>query len=270
MNKKGRAIQFFSVFHESRLASAKSIRRKLLKHDRYNRSKQFYGIGSIVFCEMSRDFTHGLISELNRFVINVHHADCWVRAADNFPKNEKAGILWEFADPFLELSVGRAYSIKNFFAFAAVHLLNQANVRSKKAKDEIPPDRNISFEYLVKSQMGAGWKSFPLFLEAINKLNDKAFLTATRNYRNLVQHRFRPHFHTGLTTFFDRIEENGKVSYTYKAMSPMRPEIVISELYRQHEIAREGFQAFWNLTEELAIDFTKKPATKNPEIVFKS
>jgi hypothetical protein len=268
MSKEDRTIKFFSVFHKLRLATAKTIREKLLKHDQYRQQKQFYGLGSMVFCEMSRDFTHGLVSELNRFLVNAHHADCWVRAANSYPENEKAGFLWEFADPFLELSVGRAYSIKNYFAFAAVHLLNQANVHDKKAKDNLPPDRGITFEFLVKSKMGDGWKAYPLFFETLSKLNDRTFLEATRNYRNLVQHRFRPHFHTGLTTFFDRVVENGQVSYTYKAMRPMKLETVIAELYRQHEIASEAFQAYWNLTEELSVGFTKKPTSKDSKIVI--
>jgi hypothetical protein len=55
------------------------------------------------------------------------------------------------------------------------------------------------------------------------------------------------------------VEEKGKVSYTYKAMPPMKLETVIAELYRQHQIASEVFKTYWNLTKELSVDFTKKP-----------
>lgn len=263
-----RTIEYFSRFHSLRLKTAEKIRSALLQHDDYKLPSKFYGIGSIVFSGMAGDFKCGLISELNRFLINVHHADCWVQAANHFTENEKLGFLWEFADPLLELSVGRAYSIKNHFAFAVVHLLNQANVLSKKSKDNLPPDHRITIEYLTKSKMGDDWNNFAPLLEILCALNDESFVKATRNYRNLIQHRFRPHFHTGLTTYFDRIEKNGQVSYTYKAMFPMTLETVISELYRQHETASEVFKVFWKLLNELCVNFTTKPAAESKAIII--
>ena len=261
-------LHFFSRFQALRHETAANIRSKLLQNDNYKLPEEFYGIRSIVFSSMAGDFTNGLMGELNRFVINVHHTDCWIRAANEHVKDVKPGLLWEFADPFLELSVGRAYSIRNHFAFAVVHLLNQSNVlRNSNWKDVLPPDHKITFEFLSKSKIGDGWNNFPQFQEKLNALNDPAFIEATRNFRNLIQHRFRLQFHSGLTTYFDRVEDNGRVSYTYKLMPPIKLEALIPQLYTQHEKSLEAFEAYWKLLSELCAEWTsQKPSAENPSL----
>lgn len=192
--------------------------------------------------------------------LNIHHADSWIRAANEYDKDKRPGLLWEFADPFLELSVGRAYSIRNQFAFAVVHLLNQSNIlKTPKWKDELPSDYNITPNYLSKSKLGNGWKNFPQFQDKLNALNDPAFVKATRNFRNFIQHRFRLQFHSGLTTYHDRAKDNGRVTYTYKLMPPIKLEILIPQLYAQHDASLETFEAYWRLLRELRRKwFTKK------------
>lgn len=261
-------LQCFSRFQTLRHETAASIKSKLLRHDTYKLPEEFYGIRSIVFSSMAGDFTRGLIGELNRFVINIHHADCWIRAANEYEDDTKLGLLWEFADPFLELAVGRAYSIRNHFAFAIVHLLNQSNpFINTKWKDELPEDRNITFEFLSKSKIGDGWNSFPQFQEKLNALNDPSFVEATRNFRNLIQHRCRLQFHTGLTTYFDRIEDNGRVSYTYKLMPPIKLEVLIPQLYTQHEKSLEAFEAYWKLLSEFCVEWMSlKPKAESSSL----
>ncbi len=117
-------IQFFSRFQALRHETAAGVRSKLLQHDNYKLPEEFYGIRSIVFSEMAGDFTRGLIGELNRFVINIHDADCLIRAANEYGENIRPGLLWEFADPFLEISIGRAYSIKNHFEVRCVKAIS--------------------------------------------------------------------------------------------------------------------------------------------------
>jgi hypothetical protein len=249
-------LHLFSRFQALRHETNANIQSRLLRHDNYRLPEEFYGIRSIVFSSMAGDFTRGLIGELNRFVINVHHADCWIRAANEYEKEKQVGLLWEFADPFLELAVGRAYSIRNHFAFAIIHLLNQSNpFKNPNWKDDLPEDRNITFEFLSKSKIGDGWNTFPQFQEKLNALNDPSFVEATRNFRNLIQHRFRLQFHTGLTTYFDRVEDNGRVSYTYKLMPPIKLEVLIPQLYTQHEKSLGAFEAYWKLLSEFCVEW---------------
>jgi hypothetical protein len=109
----------------------------------------FYPLSCLVFGQMATDFTRGLIGEVNRFFVDVHHADCWIRVAANYEENKKSDLLWEFAEPMLELSVGRPYSIKSHFSFAMVHLLIQLNSHKvQNWKDELSCDRLIDYNYL--------------------------------------------------------------------------------------------------------------------------
>jgi len=199
---------------------------------------------------MAEDFTRGLIGEVNRFLLNVNQADSWVRAIRSCAKDKKPGLLWEFADPLLELSVGRPYSLRNQFTFAAAHLMHQANSRKQQNwYDDLPPDNKIDYKLL--SKLGAGWKKFPSFLRALEKLNEEPFKTQTRNFRHLLQHRFRVQFEDGLTPFFDREETQNGVNYTYRVFRPLQLNNLIPKLYRQHESAAKTFVGYWRLLKEL-------------------
>src|SRR5208282_289222 len=86
------------------------VRSKLLKRDNYNRFGNLYGVKHGIFGHMEAGFRYSLISEVNRFWNYVHHADCWIKIANKYNEDDRLGLLSEFAEPLLELSVGRPYS----------------------------------------------------------------------------------------------------------------------------------------------------------------
>jgi len=184
-----------------------------------------YPLNCIVFGNMAADFTRGLIGEVNRFFVHLHYADCWIRVAVDCEEKEKSTLLWEFAEPMLELSVGRPYSVKSHFVFAVVHLLNQWNSHKiPHWKDELPIDRRIDYKYLDtnKGTLGAGREQFKDFVDKLDQLNNKAFSAKTQEFRNRLQHQFRLHFDIGLTTYFERQKTDGGVTYTYMVSPPLR------------------------------------------------
>ena len=237
----------------------KSTRGKVIRHPDYGLPKRTRYSQSMVFISMSDDFTRGLIGEANRFLLNVAHAEAWVEIAQKHGDSERMGLLWEYADPHLELSVGRPYSLKNHFVFATVHLLHQSNKLTNAGwKDDLPADDRIDFKLLDK--VGSNWKCFPMFKAKVEQLNTEQFKNATRNFRHRLQHRFRAHFDFGLTPFFERTETDSGVAYTYKVIPPLDLEKLIPDLYEQHQMAIEVFQAYWKLVNELCAEWDNRYA----------
>jgi len=257
MNSDERILQVFSKFHTFRRETADSfVTSRVMRHSDYVLPETFHGSKSMVFSSMADDFTCGLIGEVNRFLVGVHHADCWVRAAAECEKGERLGLLWEFAEPHLELAVGRPYSLKNQFIFAVVHLAHQANLRRDASlHDVLPSDRQIDFNALAK--VDRGWISFPKFLKKLDQLNNPAFTKATNDFRHRLQHRFRLHFDTGLRNYFERTQTKTGTSYAYKAIRPLRLEILIPELYEEHKRATDLFGSYWGLLQELCTVWEK-------------
>ena len=233
------------------------VRNLVLRHNDYVLPERSRLINSLVFIHMAHDFTSGLVGEINRFLIGIAHEDAWSQIAKKRDKSDELALLWEFAEPHLELSVGRPYSIKNQFIFAAVHLLHQ----SKKLKnpdwiDDLPADHKINYRSLEMAD--AGWKGFPDFVEKLNKLNDEKFCKNTLNLRHRLQHRFRTQFRFGVTGYFDREKTATGIAYHYKLIPAIPLPILLPELYKQHEAASELFRSYWTLLTELCSEWDRQ------------
>jgi len=251
INDDEQMMQLFAAFQAARHELADSfVRCRIIRHSHYNLKNEERPLNCLVFGSMAGDFTRGLIGEVNRFLINLHQADSWVRAIRSCEEAKRAGLLWEFADPLLELSVSRLYSLKNQFIFAAVHLIHQANSRKQQNwKDDLPPDKQIDYKVLAK--IGAGWSTFPKFIDALQKLNDDKFKLLTKNFRHLLHHRFRLQLGEGLTPYFDRQQTAIGTTYTYRVSRPLQLNNLIPCLYKQHQRAADVFFAYWQLLNEL-------------------
>jgi hypothetical protein len=243
-------LTVFEKFHSARRETAEAfVRERVVRHADYALSNRpAHGSLEGLFTLMADQCTRGLINELNRFLINISHADCWVRAVDGYVEDDKSGLLWEFAEPQLELSVGRPYSLKNHFVFAVVHLLHLANSQKRKnRKDHLPAKIN----YKCLPDLGHNWSHFPRFLEALSRLDDRPFREATRDFRNLIHHQFRVHFDRGVTPYVNRIETSAGVAYAVGAIPALGLQSLIPGLYEQHKRATDVFRAYWRLLKEL-------------------
>lgn len=216
----------------------------------YELPERVRAMEAMAFIQMAGGFTRNLLGETNRFLIHVHHAESWVDAVKNLAEDDRTSVLWEFAEPHLELSVGKPYSVRNLFIFAAVHLLHQANAFKKQDwKDDLASDRDIDYKLLEK--LGTGWNTFPQFLVAINQLNDEKFIQATGNFRHKGQHRYRLNFERGLTLVVERTKGRKGITYSFGFILPLEPSKLVANLYEQHQRARDVFLAYWKLLNEL-------------------
>jgi hypothetical protein len=251
-------------FHDTERKLAKSFgRSRVLRHDNYDLGNQSRPLRCFLFFSMADTFTKPLIGELNKFLIGIIHADAWCQVAEKREKSIRLGLLWKFAEPQLELSVSRPYSIKNQLIFAAVHLLHQSKqLRDSNWKDDLPPNRHIKESTL--QSLNANWNEFPNFLGALARLNDAGFRKRTFDIRHLIQHRFRTHFGFGITPYYERTKTSAGISYEMKLIPPLESKKVIPEMYDQHLIAVEVFESYWRLLLEMRSEWDTNYPTQSP------
>lgn len=242
------------------------VRNKILKHADYSRSGILYGVKHGVFGHTEDGFTYGLISELNRFLRYVHHADCWIEIADKYNEDDRLQLLSEFAEPLLESSMGRPYSLKSQFVLAAARLLHQTNwLRQDWKENALPSDCRIKFRDLLRLGRGDGRKSFPQFQKSLEALCAPSFQAETKNFRHLSQHRLRLRFDIGLTPYVERSLKKGRENYVFRAIRPLELRTLIPMLYDQHEKALKVLGSYWELVNELYAEWAKNnPAKRTP------
>ena len=247
MNDK-QQIEAFEMFLKILAKSAKLGANQILIHDNYSLPDR---LPDLVFGQMSRNFSTGLINAVNRFFFDIRQADSWVQVANSFQENDRASLLSLHAEPLLELSVSRPYSLRNQFIFAVTHLLHQSNqLKNPEWRDDLPTNDwfNEKKDLLPRSN---GWTKFPDFRAKLDLLNDDSFRkNATLDFRHRMQHRFGLHFDIGLQPHFMRSNKNGTMTYTYVLIPPLELKMIIGKLVEQHERAINIFQAYWNLLGE--------------------
>lgn len=253
-------VEAFKAFHAFRKETANEfVRARIVRHSDFElQGRTHSNFKSFMFFDIAGNSTRRLISELNRFLLNVNHADCWFRAVQKYSEEDRPGLLWEFVDPHMELAVSRPYSIRNHFIFAAVYLLHYSNqLKEPNWKDNLPKDESIDFKVLEKK--GSGWPCCQSFKEKIERLDSDEFKNKTMmNFRHRLQHRFRSHFDFGITPFIDRIKTENGISYAFKIIPPLDLKALIPALYEQHQIAVEVFQSYWQMVNDLRIEWEKK------------
>jgi hypothetical protein len=253
-------IEVFKAFHAFRRETVNEfVRAKIIRHSDFElHGSSHSSRKSFMFFDIADNSTRRLISELNRFLLNVNHADCWFRAVQKYSEEDRLGLLWEFVDPHMELSVSRPYSIRNHFIFAAVYLLHYSNqLIEPNWKDDLPADGSIDFKLLEKK--GNKWPCYQSFKEKMTRLDSDEFKNKTTiNFRHRLQHRFRSHFDFGITPFIDRIKTENGINYAFKIIPPLDLNTLMPALYAQHQIAVEVFQSYWQMVNDLRLEWEKK------------
>jgi hypothetical protein len=247
--KDEQEIEAFEMFVKIRTKSANKFGAdRFLSEDNFQLPDC---LPDFVFGLMSSDFIRRLINAVNRFFLDIHQADCWVQVANSFQEDRRASLLYTYAEPLLELSVSRPYSLRNQFIFAVTHLLHQSNkLMNPEWRDDLRTDDwfDEKKDLIPRSN---GWTKFPDFYGKLNLLNDDSFKkTATLDFRHRMQHRFGLHFDCGIQPQFVRSNTNGIMTYNYVLIPPLELETTVGKLVEQHERAISVFQAYWNLVGE--------------------
>jgi hypothetical protein len=257
------SVQAFERFAKLR----REIGRKLspercLRHENFPLSER---IPDFAFPLMADGFTRELIGAVNRFFFDICQADSWVQVADTLLTMEKRiGLLYEFGEPLLELSVSRPYSLRNQFIFAATHLLYQSNELTKNHwRGALPEDDKINFRALDK--VGKGWSCYPDFARTLELLNDDSFRKYTHNFRHRMQHQFGLHFGLGMVSFVKRTKTSDRTTYEFGTFSALEPKFTLTKLYEQHTRAVAVFHAYWDLVQEMISRLPEKKRTNTRE-----
>lgn len=249
-------VQLFENFQSVRRQTADSLSTRILRPV-YKLPSRVRGFETVRFIEMARGFNRSLLEATNRFLIDIHHGDSWFKVAQPLEDDDRIIVFWDFGEPHLELAVGRPYSLKNQYIFAATHLLHQSNfLKISNWKDDLPLDGSIDYKVLKK--VGGDWSAFPDFIKKIKQLNDEAFTMATGNFRHKSQHRYKIRFDHGLTPVVERTKTGTGISYNLGFILPLDVEKLVPLLYEQHQRARVVFLAYWDLVNELCCAWDKK------------
>jgi hypothetical protein len=238
-------IEAFTRFQTATAVSASKIRGLILRPDEHRLPTGC----DMPLTEMCDVFSRGLLGEVNKFLVNISHADAWLEVVQQYPPEEQHGLFWEFGEPAFELAIGRPYSLRNQLIFAAAHILYRAKlVKNHTPKPpELPDDRRIQANTL--NPLSSGWSNFAEFEKHLNVLNSVALRAASNDLRHMVQHRFRVHLRRGLAMEF----ENKETSFVFKTIRPVDVIALVPVLYGEHETAVRVFHAF----QELALECLK-------------
>jgi hypothetical protein len=249
-------VQLFANFQSIRRQTTDSLSKQILRPG-YKLPSCVRGFRAWRFIEMARGYNRSLLEATNRFLIDIHHGDSWFKAVQQLEDDDRIIVFWEFGEPHLELAIGRPYSLKNLFIFAAAHLLHQSNfLEIPNWKDDLPLDCKINYEVL--QEVGGNWSAFPDFNKKIERLNDEVFTVATGDFRNKSQHRYKIRFDHGLTPVVERTKTGTGISYNLGFILPLDVEKLVPLLYEQHQRAKDVFLAYWNLVNELCAAWDKK------------
>jgi len=253
------AAEAFRRFLSEREALAKSSPTAITRFDEFELSSN---PNDLVFNCMAADFTRELINSLNKFIIYIQYGDAWARVADGYEESERATLLYQYAEPYLENAMNRPYALRNHFVYAAINLFHQTNKHALSGwRDELPKERNYDYKLMVR--LGTHWKMFSAFRAALDTINDDDHAKETRDYRNLSHHRFELNIGWGLYPYIRRDDSKGSVVYHLEAIPSINTRKLISELYRQHANAQLTFRRYWDLLNELLATWTDANARRS-------
>jgi len=204
------------------------------------------------YAEMFREFSPELANIINGLTRYTHQLAAWREVADKLNDKGKLAVAIEFIDPLGTVALNLPYVIRSRFIFAAAHLCHQAGMTkvSKGWKDDLPLDDEIYLGQADKA--GAPWKSYVKLKLKLERIGDKTYQSASRNFRNTYNHRFSPRIVIGQTNFVTRqIDPATKsVSYGFGGMEPLTLKLVVQLLEQQCKHCYAAFETFQKLVQE--------------------
>ena len=198
---------------------------------------------SQMLSEHARELANS-INELYRFIDNLK---VWEQLISDFDEDAKFELIIEMIDPFATLSLNLVYVIRSRFIFSVAHLCHQANIIKFRTewKDDLPKDDEIYFEHA--DRVGSHWKDYKKLKVALEKIGNKKFTKATKNFRNKYNHRYSPKIELGHTEFVKRIVRNRKFSYDMGGTEPLTLAVINPLLSEQYVLFLKAFECYKKL-----------------------
>jgi hypothetical protein len=209
-----------------------------------------WSLYGIMFAEYSRE----IANSINQLTDYTHRLTAWNEVISPMTDQDKFYATHEFIDPIATVGLNLPYVIRSRFIFAVTHLCHQANrLRGRKPwRDDLPLDNEIYFNTL--DSYGVGWRKYNKFKRCIEKMGDRAYKTATHDFRDAYNHRFSLRIVFGQTRFITRRPDSqtATVGYSFGGMPALSLDVITKLLREQSHHSRVAFEAFQNLVREHA------------------
>jgi hypothetical protein len=199
---------------------------------------------------MLDEFSREIANSINELTDYTWRLRAWSRIVSSLTDQEKLDLTHEFIEPIATLAINLPFVIRSRFIFAAAHLCYQANRSRASWRDDFPLDRDIQFD--AADRYGAAWRSYRSFKLRLERISDKGFQEATRDFRNAYNHRFSSRFVIGTTKFVTRHEnlQTKQTSYSFGYLPPFELDFVADLLALQCRGSIAAFEAFQKLIGE--------------------
>jgi hypothetical protein len=198
---------------------------------------------SQMLSEHSQELSNS-INELYRFIVNLK---TWDQILHNLDEDFKYRLIIEMIDPFATLSINLVYVIRSRFIYSTAHLCHQANMVKfrSKWKDDLPDDEEIYFQHADK--VGSSWQEYSKLKLALEKVGNKKFTEATKDFRNKYNHRYSPSIEIGHTEFIKRKVGVGQVSYGMGHTEPLKLAFLVPLLSEQYVLFLRAYDYYKKL-----------------------
>lgn len=227
-----------------------------------------YGIQKMVYLKKAQDAVRDLANGINHLINLTAKLTAWRIVLGNVGLEQKYLLFHEFVNDLSALALNTPYSLRERFFFAVAHLSHQANA----ARDgdtwvdtlkTLPDDHAISPKWAAK--VASGWSAWGDLSQALENVNNDAFTTATKGFRNKMTHRAVPGIEFGITQTVSRISEAGNqnMRYHFGGSTPLVLEDILSALKDQCRHLNSSYAALQDLiAEQSLVLFSSPTATR--------
>jgi len=182
--------------------------------------------------QLAEDFPRLFANRINAFSKDILSLTAWQQIRPEYESVRWHYLEHEFVYPLLRLALKEPSALKNQAIFSITKL---ATVLEASANSHaIPADVEIN---LTKLDLWAShWPRYDGFRTSISALNTRAFVSATRDFRNRDMHTLAPDFY-GIVPAPNVRREKRDVLTTWKHEEPLEINPLIDILIEQHRAA---------------------------------
>lgn len=208
------------------------------------------GVRWMAYSQMLQEFARELANAVNDLTHRERRLRAWATALNDSDNKALLDAQHAVADDVAVVALGLPYVVRSRFIYATAHLCHQANqARRSEWADVFALDDEVYMG--VADEHGAGWKRYGRLKEKMQSIAGEDYRAATRNFRNLYNHRFSPRIGIGLSQFVTRsVNEQGGVRYSFGSAPPLSLAEIASALEVQRDRSYRTFENFQALVAE--------------------
>lgn len=208
---------------------------------------------SVLFYETAQDALREIPNAINDFQRYIWHLDAWRAIYAELSEEEQHDLLLNHVRPLAACCLNAPYSLHGRIFYAAALVSHHANRFLDLDKR---PDWPKTVFYKDAKKIAGHWPEWAAIKNALDGMNAKEFISATKDYRKNYHHGQPPQIELGHISKVspDAIDKN---TWTFGVVEPLVLDSLIPLLVLEHARALAAFDAFTAL---VAAQAEKAPA----------